>query len=375
MPAYQPPTVTFRITLPGLNYGEPSYNDIEVIASSFPLGYTLGFHDGWCADASTAIFNGSTYVAATVYSSYEYNIIRANAHFSTLGDVGGTLLPGTSVPVDGLHSSQPFVENLDIVNWLLNNIQVSGSSYNDIVDGIAYSNIPYYTVDGISGSYTYGDIQQTIWQLLGDGWSSNSFIGVADPARVTTLVNGVVAHDGYIPDVGEKIAVILDVQSSAGLVRQPLITQTIAAKLGDYVWNDRNANGIQDDGETGINGATVNLWRDLNGNGVRDGANELLATTTTHTNGNDGYYEFKGLTPGLEYQVEFVQPTGLIGVSAANQGSSTALDSNGVKQSGQINSEKIYLNPGDFNQTIDQGFYNSFDNLVPKASLGRLRLD
>jgi hypothetical protein len=243
MPAYQPPTVTFRITLPGLNYGEPSYNDIEVIASSFPLGYTLGFHDGWCADASTAIFNGSTYVAATVYSSYEYNIIRANAHFSTLGDVGGTLLPGTSVPVDGLHSSQPFVENLDIVNWLLNNIQVSGSSYNDIVDGIAYSNIPYYTVDGISGSYTYGDIQQTIWQLLGDGWSSNSFIGVADPARVTTLVNGVVAHDGYIPDVGE------------------------AAKLGDYVWDDRNANGIQDDGSTGINGATVNLWRDLNGNG------------------------------------------------------------------------------------------------------------
>jgi hypothetical protein len=60
----------------------------------------------------------------------------------------------------------------------------------------------------------------------------------------------------------------------------------------------------------------------------------------------------------------------LIGVSAANQGSDTALDSNGVKQSGQINSEKIYLNPGDFNQTIDQGFYNSFDNLVPKASLG-----
>jgi len=148
------------------------------------------------------------------------------------------------------------------------------------------------------------------------------------------------------------------------------------ASLGDYVWNDRNANGIQDDGETGINGATVNLWRDLNGNGSFDGGLELLATTTTGDNLSTtsivekGYYEFKGLTPGLEYQVEFVQPTGFIGVSLDNQGSDRALDSNGVNQSGHIYSEKIHLKPGDENLTIDQGFYNPFGNLVPKASLG-----
>jgi hypothetical protein len=232
MPAYQPPTVTFRVTLPGLTNGNPSYNDLEVTASSFPLGYALGFHDGWCADESTTIFNGATYVAAKIYSSYEYEILRANAHFATLGDAGNTLLPGVSVPVDGLHSSQPYVENLDIVNWLLNNLNVSGSLYNDIVDGISYSNIPYYTVTGITGSFTYGDIQQTIWQLLGDSWSSNIFVGTSDQDRVKALVNGAVTHDGYVPDVGDNIAVILDVQSSAGLVRQPVIMQTIAGETG-----------------------------------------------------------------------------------------------------------------------------------------------
>ena len=32
------------------------------------------------------------------------------------------------------------------------------------------------------------------------------------------------------------------------------------AKLGDRVWNDLNANGIQDVGESGIAGVIVNLW-------------------------------------------------------------------------------------------------------------------
>jgi hypothetical protein len=153
----------------------------------------------------------------------------------------------------------------------------------------------------------------------------------------------------------------------------------LRAKLGDYVWDDVNANGIQDDGSTGIDGATVNLWRDLNGNGSFDGGLELLATTTTgddpHTAGiQTGYYEFKGLTPGLEYQVEFVRPLHLNAISPTTQGSDIQLDSNGVQQpSGQIYSAKIYLSPGEFNQSIDQGFYYKSppsEGGDPWASLG-----
>ena len=40
------------------------------------------------------------------------------------------------------------------------------------------------------------------------------------------------------------------------------------AALGDYVWVDTNRNGVQDDGDTGLNGVTVNLL-DGAGNAVR----------------------------------------------------------------------------------------------------------
>jgi len=386
MPAYQPPRLSFTFYGPGITSGNvhsdstadaPSFDNLKV-TSSDSAAYQTGWYDGWCADLSASIVNEANYVNATVYSSYEYNILRANAAFAGLGnDTNATLLPGENpIPESGL--TQPFLENLDLVNWLLNNSFVSSTNYDTTITigaiTTAYKNIAYYTVTDESDLFTYADIQQSIYQLLGDGWSSSPYVGSSDPGRVAKIVNRAITHEGYVPDAGEKIAVILDVRTSAALeyaVRQPQIIQVVSARLGDYVWEDRNANGIQDDGNTGINGATVNLWRDLNGNGSFDGGIELLATTTTHTEGgNAGYYEFKGLTPGLEYQVEFVQPTGLIGVSAANQGLNRALDSNGVQQSGHIYSEKIYLNPGDFNQTIDQGFYNSFDNQVPKASLG-----
>ncbi|MBN8439229.1 MAG: carboxypeptidase regulatory-like domain-containing protein [Candidatus Accumulibacter sp.] len=386
MPAYQPPRLSFTFHSPGispgnvhsdLTYDAPSYDNLEVSASD-SAAYLTGWYDGWCVDEAALIVNGSNYVNATVYSSYEYNILRANAAFAGIGnDTNATLLPGeNAIPEDG--SSQPFLENLDLINWLLNNSVVSSTDFYDtIINGTPYVHVPYYTVTGVSGLFTYGDIQQSIYQLLGDGWSASPFIGSADQGRVATIVNEAITHEGYVPDVGEKIAVILDVRNSTGLFRQPQIIQSVSAKLGDYVWDDVNANGIQDDGSTGIDGATVNLWRDLNGNGSFDGGIELLATTTTgddpHTAGvQTGYYEFKGLTPGLEYQVEFVKPSHLNGVSPATQGSDTQLDSNGVKQlSGQIYSEKIYLNPGEFNHSIDQGFYtDSNDNTAPRASLG-----
>ncbi len=52
--------------------------------------------------------------------------------------------------------------------------------------------------------------------------------------------------------------------------------------LGDYIWEDTNMNGIQDDGESGIADVTITL-------------NETNATTTTDENGS---YEFCGLEAG-----------------------------------------------------------------------------
>src|SRR5271157_2226568 len=53
--------------------------------------------------------------------------------------------------------------------------------------------------------------------------------------------------------------------------------------IGDYVWNDANANGIQDANEVGIAGVTLTL------SGTSGAGSNITATTTS---GANGYYQF-----------------------------------------------------------------------------------
>lgn len=347
----QQPTLTFQLFSPGIPQGDPSLFDLNVLSSSNPAAFPPQWYDSWCLDRATPIGVPFTYTG-TVYSSYEYNILRTN--FTTLGDVGAPLLPGSPVPLDAAHPANPFVENLDIVNWLLNNSQLSATTYNESILGVAYSGIHYYNVTGLgANNYTFGDIQQTIYQLLGDGWSSNPFLGSADQTRVAQIVAQAVTHDGYVPEAGEKIGVVVDPGlDSSGNQQQPLIIQTRAAALGDRVWHDTDADGIQDGGETGISGVVVKLVRDLNNDGDFDDLNEVLATATTGTNGD---YIFKGLTPGLDYQVMFMTPAGYDGVSPRQADGDPASHAN---SDGPV-SNVVVLSAGEYNPTIDAGFYKT----------------
>ncbi|HIC88063.1 MAG TPA: hypothetical protein EYP04_01480, partial [Anaerolineae bacterium] len=66
-------------------------------------------------------------------------------------------------------------------------------------------------------------------------------------------------------------------------------------RIGDYVWNDINGNGLQDEGAGyGLNNVLVNLWQDENNNDVIDGPDVKWQTTTTS---GDGWYEFAHLPP------------------------------------------------------------------------------
>jgi len=123
-----------------------------------------------------------------------------------------------------------------------------------------------------------------------------------------------------------------DITLDAGVVN--------SASLGDFVFLDKNANGQQDPEDEGIEDVTVNL--------LVDGA--VVATTTTDEN---GFYEFTGLTPGVEYVVEFVAPAGFE-TSPSDQGDDTT-DSDADKSTGQ--SDVVVLASGENNPTIDAGFY------------------
>jgi protocatechuate 3,4-dioxygenase beta subunit len=115
------------------------------------------------------------------------------------------------------------------------------------------------------------------------------------------------------------------------------------AALGDFVWHDLDADGVQDAGEPGIPNVTVNL---KNSGGV------VIASTVTNAL---GIYGFNNLTPGT-YSVQFVQPGGYTGVSPANQGANDAVDSDGVPAM-MLMTATTTLASGQTDLTLDQGFY------------------
>lgn len=130
-----------------------------------------------------------------------------------------------------------------------------------------------------------------------------------------------------------EVAVVVatsDLNNANFGIRQPM-------SLGNTVWNDLNQNGLRDNGEGGIMGATVNLYEDGNTDGAPDGA--AIATTTT--TGANGFYLFDGLNPG-SYIVGVTPPpssgTAYISYTGANEEANPNANSdnndNGVNQVG-----------------------------------------
>lgn len=68
-----------------------------------------------------------------------------------------------------------------------------------------------------------------------------------------------------------------------------------ASSIGDFIWNDSDADGVQDTGENGIGNVTVDLIWDLDGDGTIDVGEPVLGSRTTDANGN---YDFGDLIFG-----------------------------------------------------------------------------
>ena len=115
--------------------------------------------------------------------------------------------------------------------------------------------------------------------------------------------------------------------------------------IGDFVWNDgliTAANGIQDPGEPGVSGVTVNLY---DGSGTTK-----LATRNT---GNDGKYLFTGLAAGT-YIVEFIPPDGsAYSFGRGNPGGPDLTDSDADPTSGRT--AVITLSSGQNDTSWDAG--------------------
>ncbi len=114
------------------------------------------------------------------------------------------------------------------------------------------------------------------------------------------------------------------------------------ATLGDYVWEDLNHDGQQNDGATGVSGVSVTLL---------NSSNQVISTTTTNIS---GLYTFTNLISGT-YHVSFTLPSGYQWTTA-NSGSDTT-DSDGVASGNVAVTADYVLNAGQSITTVDQGIW------------------
>lgn len=168
------------------------------------------------------------------------------------------------------------------------------------------------------------------------------------------LADGDTYIDQYLPDMnaglsatlftGKSISGCSEIYLSLIKFEGPNGAPELAA-IGDTVWFDEDQDGIQDAGEPGIAGVTVNLL---------DCSNVQVATMTTDAN---GYYLFAGLLPG-DYKVEFVAPEGYV-FTAQNQGTDDAIDSDADPVTGRTMCTT--LEGGETDVTWDAGLYEEPD--------------
>jgi hypothetical protein len=188
------------------------------------------------------------------------------------------------------------------------------------------NNLLASTTTNATGNYLFGGIAAGCY-VVGFTAPSGFVFSPAGQGGTPSLDSDANTITGLTPQI-TVAAGSNDLTWDAGLNVPP-------AGLGDFVWNDLNANGIQDSGEPGIPGVTVTLA----------GPSGPQSTTT---NGS-GFYSFTNLAPG-SYTVTVTPPAGFNASPINASGSTPANDNNGSPAT-------VVLAAGANDLTIDFGYY------------------
>ncbi len=183
-------------------------------------------------------------------------------------------------------------------DWDGDGVQDSGEEGINGVEVLLYRDF-----DG-DGLVDAGDTLLASQTTSGDG--GYNFIDL--PGNGTTyivVVNESTLPAGYVqtgdPDEGAAACTVCNGRSSETLAASSISDADFGyqpqgyASIGDRVWEDVDADGLQDPGESGINGVSVHLYQDQDGDGLLEAADALVATQVT---AGDGSYDFAGLAAG-----------------------------------------------------------------------------
>jgi uncharacterized repeat protein (TIGR01451 family) len=127
---------------------------------------------------------------------------------------------------------------------------------------------------------------------------------------------GNTAGDTYVNTLDSAVVALTSAGEVQTVRRLGPIQSTVSvldSSIGDYVWSDTDADGIQDPSESGFNNVKVAL------SGTDDLGNPVNLETTTRRSptGEHGWYEFAGLRSSDQngYQLTFTAPSGKVWTS------------------------------------------------------------
>lgn len=173
----------------------------------------------------------------------------------------------------------------------------------------------------------------------------------AQSSFVNYAVGGDTSIDSNVETTSGSIGWSNEINLSSGQNRTDVDAGVYYGRIGDRVWLDENANGIQDILEAGISGVTVQLYQIDGITPALDAFGNTVLDVITDASGN---YHFNDLGAGA-YKVKFVTPSGS-GYNITHQNTSTsALDSDADQVTGL--SGVINLGPGAQDLTVDCGLY------------------
>lgn len=194
------------------------------------------------------------------------------------------------------------------------------------------------------GKYIFNNVEI---EISPSNYRSNYYITFNVPSNYDVTIPNATADESdsdialsgitpiFILNPGDNLLTI-----DAGIYRNDLVG---SASIGDFVWLDKNKNGIQDTDEKGIPCITVTLL---------DNAGNPIALTVTDI---DGYYLFPNLEAG-NYVVAFSNLPFGSELTITGQGTS-ALDSDPNPQTGKT--PVIVLAAGEQNQEVDAGIVSA----------------
>ena len=186
------------------------------------------------------------------------------------------------------------------------------------------------TVTGADGGYVFNDLLPGTYTVTVNGGTPPSgMVQTFDP-------------DGAVDN--QAVVVLAAGQEQLGTdfgynwTTDPT-TNTGNGSIGDRLWIDADGDGVQDAGEAGLSGVTVQLFSDPNNDGIYD-----VPVGATQTTDADGSYVFDNVPPGA-YQV-------VVNGGVTPAGYAATGDPDAAKD----NRTNVVLAPGDVFVNADFGY-------------------